>query len=267
MMIDAHCHVDLFKNPDSIVKECDEIGIAVIAVTNCPDHFKVGRPHLVNSKRVRLAVGLHPVLCDHSERTLRDFEDMVEQTSYVGEVGLDFSKDRTTEPATQIKSFEIVLKASSSRTRIVSIHSRHATHDVLDMLKMVTNLRGVFHWYSGPISLLGELQSQGHYISVNTAMLQSYGGRKIVENVERSRVLTESDGPYVGIGKRRARPRDMHLVLGELGKIWSISATEAECVVECNFRKLIDPLSTSAICCDERSTAKRIEPGREYKSL
>jgi len=37
-MIDAHCHIDLYPNPEKLLRELDKQGITVISVTNLPSH-------------------------------------------------------------------------------------------------------------------------------------------------------------------------------------------------------------------------------------
>lgn len=69
-MIDTHCHIDLYKNPIKILQECENAGITVLAMTNLPSHFEMGYPHILPFKRIRLALGMHPL---HAEQHYKEF--------------------------------------------------------------------------------------------------------------------------------------------------------------------------------------------------
>ena len=61
-MLDVHCHIDQFKKPPIVARNAETNGVLTIAVTSLPEHFKLGHPHLINFKYVRLALGFHPML-------------------------------------------------------------------------------------------------------------------------------------------------------------------------------------------------------------
>ena len=91
-MLDTHCHIDLYPDPHAVAKEVERQGILTIAVTNLPSHFEMGQPHLRGFRRIRLALGLHPLMAEHHKKERSKFKQMLSRTSYIGEVGLDFSK-------------------------------------------------------------------------------------------------------------------------------------------------------------------------------
>ncbi len=66
-MIDVHCHVDQFQKPFEVAQKAEDEGIITIAVTNLPEHFKLGYQHLANFKRVRLALGYNPMLAGNQK--------------------------------------------------------------------------------------------------------------------------------------------------------------------------------------------------------
>jgi TatD DNase family protein len=89
-MIDAHCHIDHYKNPLTVAEEAEKYGIITIAVTNLPSHFERAYPYFRKFKKIRPALGFHPQLVRQSETERTIFEKMVSKTSYIGEIGLDF---------------------------------------------------------------------------------------------------------------------------------------------------------------------------------
>jgi TatD DNase family protein len=93
-MLDAHCHIDLYPDPSRIAIDAESAGVLTVCVTNLPSAFEAAYPHIQRFKKVRLALGLHPLRADaHTEGELVRFKTLVGETSFIGEVGLDFSRD------------------------------------------------------------------------------------------------------------------------------------------------------------------------------
>lgn len=241
-MIDAHCHLDLYPNPLSIAEESDRLGIWIISMTNLPSHFKIGYSHLRNFKRVRLAVGMHPLYADRHENELKLFSECLQYTSYVGEIGLDFSNDGIGSKEQQINSFKYVLKEISGKSKIVSLHSRRAEIEVLNYLKEYNIKNAIFHWYTGSISLINNIVRGGFMFSINPAMIRSKSGQEIIRNIPLAHVLTESDGPFIQYKGRLVKSDDIGDVEEFLAKIHNVSRDAISKVIATNFKKLVSGL-------------------------
>ena len=195
-MIDTHCHFDMMPQPEAYIGQREQTGDIVIGMTNLPSHFQMGQPHLKRYKHIRLALGLHPLLAAESKREVPLFKRLVDQTSYIGEIGLDFSKEGITTKDEQIVVLRELLSAIRGKKKIVSVHSRRAERELLSLLCEYQIENVIFHWYSGPADLIPAIFEQGYYFSVNEAMCLSKNGRAIIEKIPRERVLTETDAPY-----------------------------------------------------------------------
>ena len=90
MIIDTHCHFDMMPDPEAYIKEREAAGDIVIGMTNLPSHFALGFPHVKQYKHIRLALGLHPLLAAENRHEVTNFKKYISQTSYIGEIGLDF---------------------------------------------------------------------------------------------------------------------------------------------------------------------------------
>lgn len=195
-MIDTHCHFDIMSNPEAYIYAKEVVGDIVIGMTNLPSHFCIGEPHLRSFKHVRLALGLHPLLAADKQNELQIFKNNIEKTSYIGEIGLDFSKSGISTKEIQISVLRKILSELKGKKKIVSVHSRKAERELLDLLCEYDIKNVIFHWYSGPIWLIPSILSCGYYFSVNESMTLSKNGQKIIENIPKSRILTETDAPY-----------------------------------------------------------------------
>ena len=102
MIIDTHCHFDMMPNPEAYIRQREIAGDIVIGMTNLPSHFNMGIPHVKEYKHIRLALGLHPLLAAENSDEINLFKKYIDQTSYIGEIGLDFSKDGIDTKTAQI---------------------------------------------------------------------------------------------------------------------------------------------------------------------
>ena len=195
-MIDTHCHFDMMPKPEAYIRQKEQAGDIVIGMTNLPSHFKLGVPFIRDYKHIRLALGLHPLLAADNIRETRVFREYIDQTSYIGEIGLDFSKASNGNKDVQISVLKELLAALQGKNKIVSVHSRKAEKELLTLLCEYDIKNVVFHWYSGPTALIPEIISKGYYFSINEAMTLSKNGRSIIDMIPRNRILTESDAPY-----------------------------------------------------------------------
>ena len=64
----------------------------------------------------------------------------------------------------QIKQKEIFKQICQSVSKhILSVHSRQAEHDVLDILLNYKVEKAIFHWYTGPKELISSIVNAGYY--------------------------------------------------------------------------------------------------------
>lgn len=234
-MIDSHCHLDQYPDPASVAQAAARLGVSIIAMTVLPSHFVVGRGPVSGLARTRLALGLHPLLAEQHGPELALFARLVPETSYIGEVGLDFSRGGRDSRALQLRSFRFILRQIRETPKFISLHSRDAGQAVLELLEEFGIAHAVFHWYTGPAALASTIAERGYYFSVNPAMLRSEKGRNLVRSMRRDRVLTESDGPYVRMGDRAILPQDVLEVSQELSTLWQSPEPTVQQQLKRNF--------------------------------
>lgn len=243
-MIDTHCHIDLYDNPMKIAEECEQKKIITIVMTNLPSHYLLGAPYVAKLKFVRLALGMHPLNTTEHKKEWNRFEANIDKTSYIGEIGLDYSREGIKTKDIQIDTFCKILELLKDKKKIISIHSRGAEKEVLQYLVEYNIKNAIFHWYSGSKTVLAKIIEQGHYFSINPAMIRSKNGQNIIKNIPISRILTETDGPFTRVNNRITKPIDVKLVYDYLSSEKGKNASEIESIVETNFYSLIEWIKT-----------------------
>jgi TatD DNase family protein len=245
-MHDTHCHLDLYSDPYSVAAVTEQQRITTVAVTNLPSAYYAAKPHMRQFKYLKLAVGLHPLLSqNHTEKEKQLFQRALSETNYVGEIGLDFSKHGAGTKEQQVESFKFVLGLLQRERKLVTIHSRRAEIVVLQLLKEFDVHPVIFHWYSGPLKTLDDIIEAGHYFSLNTAMINSKNGQRIVKHIPQDKILTETDGPFVKTRGQPATPRDVALINQYIAQHWNIPQDVVINQLDRNFSKYVNETITS----------------------
>ncbi|ETD86331.1 Qat anti-phage system TatD family nuclease QatD [Rhodobacter capsulatus] len=240
-MIDTHCHVDLYPSPAKVIKEIDRRGVYVLAVTTTPKAYRGNIRLVENSKRIRVAVGLHPELVAERHREIDELCKLMAGTRYVGEVGIDGSPEHTASRGLQFDVFSTALcRAEELGGKIISIHSRSASGLVLDAIeKHVVKSTPILHWFSGPLRDLKRAIDLGCWFSVGPAMLRSKKGSELVAQMPIDRILPETDGPFASDGKSPLMPWDSQQVNPKIAEIWKSSDAFVRSTFRSNFERLL----------------------------
>lgn len=225
--VDAHCHVDRYRDPRAVVRAASAQGVVTVAVTEMPSAFQKQELAFRGAPGLRLALGLHPLrAATISAMELALFRRLFDTTDYVGEIGLDFSREGKPSKTRQLEVFRAVLEHPRIRSKVLSVHTRGAEAECIDRL-VDAGATAILHWFSGPLGQLTRAVDAGFYFSVNPAMLRSKNGQRILDCIPRDRLLTETDGPYTRVAGRISEPRDMPWLVRQIADRWNVPETAA----------------------------------------
>ena len=234
---DTHCHLDLYTNYKSVVEESKKNKTLIVAMTNIPSVFKQDSALFKYSDNVVTDLGLHPQLAKQYGGQVKLFEELLPETQFVGEIGLDDPKDNE-----QRKIFEHMLRAIARyKNKVISIHSRNSAEEVVSM--MGPNYPGniIMHWFSGSSKVLKEAIKNGYLLSVNPSMTLTKNGQHIIQSLPLDRILTETDGPFTKIDERTSVPTDVRNVTEFLAKIHNKTTEDINRIIQANFSKCVIP--------------------------
>lgn len=239
-LFDTHCHIDLYPDYTALIDEVEHSQIYTIAVTNTPSVFRQSASLTAGKKYLRTALGLHPQLVGQRHRELDLMFDLLGETKYVGEIGLDFATRDERDRALQRKIFASILdRCAMLGDKVLTIHSRRAAAEVVDIIGASFSGIVILHWFSGSLNMLEKAVSNGYYFSVNPAMVSSSKGQQLINAMPRDRLLTESDGPFVTVEGKAARPRDVGQVVSALAELFDVSSEAIASLLFDNFKKAL----------------------------
>ncbi|WP_018248820.1 Qat anti-phage system TatD family nuclease QatD [Orenia marismortui] len=239
--LDAHYHLDLSDNPKSMVDKIEKNKVYTIAMTNAPSVFTHTQKLVSNKKFVRAAIGLHPQLAISKKHELDLFNSLLPKTRYVGEIGLDYTKNSLADRDIQIQVFKNILdECAKYGNKVLSVHSRNSAKDVINIIGNDYPGKVILHWYSGGITDLKTAINFGFYFSVNHSMISSQKGKKIISKIPVDRILTETDGPFIKINKKPSCPTDIDIVIKKLAILLDKDIVELKRIILNNLKNLLE---------------------------
>lgn len=234
-LYDTHFHLDLQKDIKAAIDEINANKIYTITMTNLPVLYEK-EIKKYSSPYIRLALGFHPELVGEYKKFIPLMWENLNDARYIGEVGLDFTA--TTYQNDQIAFFsELIERCRNDKSKIISIHSRKAEKDVIEILGDTFSFKPILHWYSGNVRLLDRAIKNGCYFSFNSKMLRYRSTEQILAVVPQDRILLETDSPF---GDRKEAHRiTLEGTIYKLSKMRHIEREQMEEVLWRNFQTLL----------------------------
>ena len=243
-LIDLHCHLDLYDNPHKVASLCDASSY-ILSVTTTPKAWFGTKKLAENNKRIQTALGLHPQIAHERSDELDLFDLLVNDTKYIGEIGLDGSNSLKQFQPIQQKVFEhIVIKSNKSSPKILTIHSLQAVDSVLDCLENhFSNGVPVLHWYTGNEIQLNRAIANVCWFSVNQRMLSNSKGKQLVTKIPKNLIIPETDGPFIKNKSQPIYPGEVMPVIDSLSKLWNEPIEQVIAIIFDNFKILINQVT------------------------
>jgi TatD DNase family protein len=216
-LVDFHCHLDLYPDHPAMVEESERMGVRTLAVTTTPKAWPRNHALASQTRHVRAALGLHPQLVADRAVEVSLWESYLDETRYVGEVGLDAGPRFFRSLDQQKQVFDHVLKTCARRGgKVLTVHSVRAAKPILDAIEThLPSSRGrvVLHWFTGSAAEARRAVDLGCYFSVNAEMLCNERAKCVIANLPIDRILTETDGPFTRTRDRPASPADVAIAV------------------------------------------------------
>jgi TatD DNase family protein len=227
-----------------VLARAREAGVRLFAVTSRPSDFRTLFPLYGRRAGVRLALGLHPLEVQKIDlaHELELFASYALHTSYIGEIGLDFSRDGRESRAVQERALEAMLQTPNVADKLMTLHSRGAAREVIAALRAGRARRAILHWYTGALRELDSALEAGFFFSINPSMIRAANGQRTIAHIPHERVLVETDGPYARVRGRSAEPPDVWLVIDYLAEQWRAGRAETATIIDANLRRLLKGL-------------------------
>ena len=246
-MIDFHCHLDLYPNVMSFLKEVERRNEFTLVVTTSPRAWMATSKVFKGLHRIECAIGLHPMIVSEKFKEIDLLLENIKYCRFVGEVGIDGSDKYVRSLENQISLFQnIIRKADSYGGRILSIHSRKAESKIIEIIEN-SDLKNIpiLHWYTGNKTVLKRAINANCYFSIGPAMVSAARSKNLISLMPFNRILPESDGPFAQINGTPIYPWEAMNIVPHLADIYSVSTDRVtrqlienyQTILKSNFKK------------------------------
>lgn len=238
VLMDMHLHFDLYKDRSKVLSRIESNCSHSFLMTNLPSLFEKYNKQGLEGYYGHLALGFHPELAAKFNKEWIIFQNNINRTRIIGEIGLDFTKVNPSERQIQLYIFKsIVALAEEKGNKILSIHSRKAERQTLDCLDDFHG-KVILHWYTGLKSEMKVALGRGYYFSVNINMTYSKAGQEIIQALPIENILIESDAPFTKGMKEEYDINVLKDTILKVSQLKNIELNEFEVVLKQNLFRI-----------------------------
>lgn len=242
MLIDIHCHLDLFDNPEKIIEDSRGIKI-VTAGVNSESNRKTFE---LKKKFPELEICLGgypnelPQLFDKSVSSEIDFiRKNKDKIFAISEVGLDLKENEEESLGRQKNILGRFVELAKELNKPLIVHSRKAEKECVEFLEELGYKKIVMHCFSGNFKLIKRIVDDGWFLSIPTSVKNSEHFQKMIELVPIEQLFCETDAPFLHPDKKFPNePKNVVESYKKIAEIKNISVKEVEKKIEENFRRL-----------------------------
>ncbi len=232
MLIDAHCHLDRYKeNLGHALEQIKQHRIFTISNSMDLPSYKQNVKIAATSDFILPIFGIHPWNASEYVGCLKDLDWAISESPMIGEIGLDYYfVSETSRYDDQRDVFEYLLRAASRQKKIVIVHTKGAESETFQLLNQYNTERVIIHWYSGPWHILKAMVEHGFYFTIGVEVLFSQHIQDIARYLPAELMLTETDNP----GGKQSITGTIGtplLIKDVIGKLAEIRGTSAQIII------------------------------------
>jgi len=201
MFIDAHCHLEMFKNINELIKEAhsnktDKIISSSVDLNSMKKNLELAKKF----SEIECCLGIHPSnVLSMKEREINESLDFLQKNlsfaKAIGEIGIDFKHAKTEEQKEkQIKLYKKQLVIAKENSLPVVTHSRFAEKKSLEILSEF-NGKVLLHWFDGNKQAFEEGIKRNYFFSVGPAVVYNEDYLAKVISIPLELLLLETDSP------------------------------------------------------------------------
>ncbi|PKQ61047.1 hydrolase TatD [Labilibaculum filiforme] len=252
-LIDTHSHIyadDFKEDIEDIISNCRKVNIEKILLPNI-DSESIPKMNQLVERFPDMCVpmmGLHPTSVKENYRDeLETCKAWLAKEEYcaIGEIGMDLYWDKTFLKEQQIV-FDIQINWALEKNLPIVIHARDSFHEIFEVLETYrnTNLKGVFHSFTGNIEQANQAIDLGFLLGINGIVtFKNAGLDKTIKALDLSCLILETDAPYLAPVPKRGKRNESSYVIhvaNKLAEIYQINLDEVARITSANAEKLFN---------------------------
>jgi TatD DNase family protein len=234
---DSHCHLFDLDDPEAAAVRARAAGVGGALICGTDAATSARAAELAERTGWWAAAGIHPTaMKGWDDAWLDELMPLLDHPRVVavGETGIDLYRDRSFF-ADQLVGFATHVRAAKERDLALVIHTRNSVGEALELLERESPPdRLVFHCWSGDLSQLKRALGLGAFVSFagNVSYKSADALRAAAAAVPASRLLVETDSPYLAPEPRRGRPNEPAFLVHVGETVARARGEEVEAVAE-----------------------------------
>ena len=250
-MIDTHCHLYLKEFADDItetIQRAEGEGVEKFYLPAIDSTVLEGLLALERGfpGKCMAMIGLHPcsVKADYEEE-LKLVQDWLGRRPFValGEIGLDFHRDRSFEKE-QYDAFHRQIEWALHYKIPIVIHSRESMAQSIGVVRehQKGSLRGIFHCFSGDYAAARQIIDAGFYLGIGGVLTYKKAGlAETLKDIDLENLVLETDAPYltpVPFRGKRNESAYLKYIAARLAEVKGVTVEEVARVTTENAQKI-----------------------------
>lgn len=227
---DSHIHLQDYKTKDikSIVQNAQNFNVrCFVNVSAHPSDWAQIEALARDESAFIPAYGVHPwyVAAAPAGWAEKLERHLIENPrAWVGECGFDRLKNADT--VAQIAAFELQLALAQKYGRPLIIHAVKAD-DIMAQYFDRLPARTVFHSWTGSVEWGRQIQAHGFFIGLNFSILRKKNAAELVQSLDLTQLLLETDGPYQSGEKNvETMPQNLPYLVQKIAQLRGVDGEE-----------------------------------------
>jgi TatD DNase family protein len=251
-LIDTHAHIygqEFQADFPALLERATAAGVSrIIAPGADQESSREACALAARYEQIYCTVGVHPHdaerVTDECYETIREMAATNPKVVAIGEIGLDFYRDRSPRPD-QERVFRRFIRLARELSLPVVVHDRDAHERIMRILveEKATEVGGVLHCFSGDLQMARECVEMGFFLSIpGTVTFPANDAlREVVRGVKIEHLLLETDSPYlapVPFRGKRNEPAFVRLVAEKVAELKGLSVADVGRITSLNAHRL-----------------------------
>lgn len=217
MLVDSHCHLDFPELASRLPAVLDAMAGSGVTHALCVCVTREGFPGVLSlaegHANLFASAGVHPDYTDVAEPTVADLVRLADHPKVVaiGETGLDYYRLKG-DLEWQRERFRRHIRAARECGKPLIVHTRAASEDTLRIMaeERAGEAGGVMHCFTETGEVAAAAMDLGFHISFSGIVTFRNAAplREVVRSVPLSRMLVETDAPYLAPVPHRGKTNE-----------------------------------------------------------
>ena len=251
-LIDSHSHIygkEFAQDFPEMLERATAAGVGTIIAVGADLESSREACQLADAyDRIYCSVGIHPHDADRVTepcyQLVRELAQGSSKVVAIGEVGLDFYRDRSARPA-QEEVFRRFIRLARELKLPLIIHDRDAHDRVVAIMREegAAEVGGVLHCFSGDLQMARDVIEMGFRVSIpgTVTYASNEALREVVRGVKIEHLLVETDAPYLSPVPHRGKrnePAFVRFAAERIAELKGLSAEDVGRITSFNARRL-----------------------------